>query len=403
MRRSWRQPRFRESEAPSVTPRAARGPTDAAINRNTTVLVVDNNAGHRAIACSVLERESYRVVLAAGGDEAIAATLAERPDCILMDIRMPDLDGIAACEQIRAMAGGAAIAVVFVTAHGDAEAIERALAGRGDDFITRPFLPGELIVRVQTALRSRRLATERNELVAQLEHQRDHLQRVELQKEQLVAFLVHDMRNPVTAIDFLAQLVQRSPEDARRSLGAATKIRCETGALSRMITNLLDIARAEAGQLAPIIQAVDAVALVNRVRDELSPRACEAGIEIDTDVVVPVFHADAELISRVLANLIENAIRHAPRGSQVRVAVAPSAEGIELRVADAGPGVAQDMRQVVFERFQTGAGVAGRTNHGLGLAFCKLAVEAHSGQIWIEDGRPGAVFCVRLVDVERRN
>jgi signal transduction histidine kinase len=98
----------------------------------------------------------------------------------------------------------------------------------------------------------------------------------------------------------------------------------------------------------------------------------------------------------VLANLLDNAIGHAPPGSQVRVTVAQAAEGIELRVSDAGPGVRRDMREATFERFQSGPENAGRRNHGLGLAFCKAAAEAHGGRIWIEDGSPGTVFCVRL-------
>ena len=107
-------------------------------------------------------------------------------------------------------------------------------------------------------------------------------------------------------------------------------------------------------------------------------------------------HADPELITRVIANLVDNAIRHAPEGSEIRVALAPSYSGVELRVADAGPGVPREAREAVFERFRSGNGNATHTNRGLGLAFCKLAVEAHHGRIWIEDASPGAVFCVSL-------
>jgi len=369
---------------------------------STTILVVDDNAANRALARAVLEDEGYRVVLATGGEEAVAVTAAEHPDCILMDIRMPTIDGVAACEMIRATPGGHEIAIVFVTAQRDVEAFDRALAAGGDDFITKPFLPGELIVRVQTALCLRRMAIERSKLFGQLKHQRDQLQRVELQKEQLVAFLVHDLKNPVNAIDLLAQTVLRNAEDVQRSRGTAAKIRSEASALNRMIMSLLDIAKAAEGQLAPAMCAIDTVSLVRGVLDDLRSCASTAGVEIDMDVVAPVLHADPNLISRVLANLLDNAIGHAPPGSQVRVAVARAAEGIELRVSDAGLGVRQDMREAIFERFQSGPENAGRRNHGLGLAFCKAAVEAHGGRIWIEDGCPGAVFCVRLADIDRR-
>lgn len=101
---------------------------------------------------------------------------------------------------------------------------------------------------------------------------------------------------------------------------------------------------------------------------------------------------------RVLANLIENAIRHAPGGSTVRVSAQAVAGGAELRVTDAGRGVPELLRDQVFERFVSAGAEATLTNRGLGLAFCKVAVEAHGGRIWIEDAAPGAAFCIRIAD-----
>jgi signal transduction histidine kinase len=109
--------------------------------------------------------------------------------------------------------------------------------------------------------------------------------------------------------------------------------------------------------------------------------------------------ADEDLFRRTLTNLVENAIRHAPPATSVAVAAARLADGTELRVADAGSGIPQEMRDKVFDAFvqvESGVHAASRRSRGLGLTFCRLAVEAHGGRIWIEDGSPGAVFCVRL-------
>ncbi len=366
------------------------------------VLVVDDNAENRALARAALEGEGYIVVLATTGEEAVAVAAAEQPACILMDVRMPKLDGIAACERIRQQPGGDTVAIIFVTAQRDVDTFDRALAAGGDDFITKPYRPAELIVRVQTALRLRRIAIERGELYAQLKHQRDALQRIELQKEQLVAFLVHDLKNPVNAIDLFAQSLERGADDPERVRRSTGKIREETRALLRMITNLLDISKADEGRLAPQVTRVPADALIQDVLAELSASATRAGVSIGTEIATRELQADRDLTARVLANLIDNAIRHAPEGTEIRVVVVPVAGGVELRVADAGPGVPLELREAVFERFRSGAQSATRTNRGLGLAFCKLAVEAQGGRIWIEDGSPGAVFCVRLADVERR-
>jgi signal transduction histidine kinase len=167
----------------------------------------------------------------------------------------------------------------------------------------------------------------------------------------------------------------------------------------RMITNLLDIGRADEGQLAPVRSAVDPRALVAEVVDEMTARAVAASVELVSEIDAAPFRADADLVQRVLANLIENAIRHAPAGTAVRVRVTRVGGEVELRVIDAGPGVPIDQRPHVFERFVRGDHAA-RTNRGLGLAFCKLAIEAHGGRIWIEDAEPGAVFCARIPDAQ---
>lgn len=361
-----------------------------------TVLVVDDNHENVALARATLEDEGIRISTAGNGSDAIAAFERQPVDVVLLDVRMPVLDGIETSKRIRALPGGGDVAIVFVTAQRDVETFDNALAAGGDDFITKPYRPSELVVRVHTALRLRRLATERGELYAQLKRQRDDLQRLELHKQQLVAFLVHDLKNPVNTIDLHAQrILQHTAADAR-SRDAAAKIDDEARSLLRMITNLLDLGKADEGRLVPARQHLDAQALIEHAIAELSVRAASSQVTLVPDVQAPTVHADPGLIHRVLANLIENAIRHAPEDSQVRIAVAPAPDGVELSVADAGAGVPTERREQVFERFVSGDDSSMRTNRGLGLAFCKLAVEAHGGRIWVDDGHPGAVFHVVL-------
>lgn len=359
------------------------------------VLVADDNAENRALAKATLEDEGYTVVLANDGEQAVAAFSRESPGCILMDIRMPVLDGIAACERIRALPGGSDVAIIFLTAQREVETFDKALAVGGDDFVTKPFRPAELIVRVQTAMRLHQIATERGELVAQIKHQRDDLQRLQLQKEQFAAFLVHDLKNPVNSIELQAQVVARDANATDRAKRAAHSIQMESRALLRMITNLLDIAKADEGRLTPARQPVEVDKLVHAVTEELAVRAASSGVTLRADAPVTEVELDPDLIHRVLANLIENAIRHAPEGSEIHVSITRDDAATHVRVADEGPGVPPEARGKIFERFESGSS-ATRTNRGLGLAFCKVAVEAHGGRIWVEDGSPGAVFVIRI-------
>lgn len=366
------------------------------------VLVADDNAENRAVAKATLEDEGYEVILVGDGEQAVAAFSAREPDCVLLDIKMPKLDGVAACRQIRALPGGRDVPVVFLTALRDVETFDRAQVAGGDDFMTKPYRPNELVVRVEAALRLRRMASERNDLYAQIKHQRDDLLRLQLQKEQLAAFLVHDLKNPVNSIELQAEVVRRDQNGTERARRAAGRILDETRALMRMITNLLDISKADEGRLAPALVEIDLAALGAEVVNALRARAEAAGVTLEAEMAAASVRADRDLLRRVLENLVDNAIRHAPEGSAVRLQSSRAGGATEFRVADAGAGIPAEQRERVFERFVqvTEAQSSGRSNRGLGLAFCKLAVEAHGGTIRIEDGNPGAVFCVTLPHVD---
>jgi signal transduction histidine kinase len=365
----------------------------------STVLVVDDNEQNRLLAKDTLEDEGYRVVLASGGAEGIAAFQREQPGCILLDIRMPDVNGFAVCEQIRSLPHGAQTPVIFLTAMRDVDTFDRALRAGGDDFLAKPVHPQELVARVRTALKLRSLRSELHEHYELLKRQRDDLMRLHLQKERLTAFVVHDLKNPVNAMDLHAQLLLREgslPESARES---ATHIRSEARQLERMILNLLDLAKADEGQLTPRRSDVDLRALVEEVFGELGVAAEARNVMLGSGLETDRVHADRDLLRRTLVNLVENAIRHAPPGSSIRVIALRLVGGTEVRVADAGVGIPPEMRDKVFNPFvqiESGDHPVARRGRGLGLTFCKHAVEAHGGRIWIEDASPGSVFCVRL-------
>src|SRR3569623_1809396 len=311
--------------SPARNARAMLGFCMASVVAVARELVVDDNAENRALAQATLEDEDIPSSVASSGPEALALIAAESFACILLDIRMPGMDGVEVCTRVRARPDGARIAILFLTAERDVATFDRALAAGGDDFVTKPFRPCERVARIYTAIRLRELTAVADSSVLERKQQRDVLHRVQLEKDQLTQFLVHDFKNPVNAIQLQAQRVLRSASD---------------------------------------------------------PRALDAA------------ERDRDLVHRVLANLVDNAIRHAPEHSRVTIAARPSAAGIELRVTDQGEGVPEELRPHVFDRYVSQC--TSLTSGGLGLAFCRVAVEAHGGRIWIEDAEPGAVFAIEL-------
>ncbi len=367
------------------------------------ILVVDDNEANRALAQHTLEDEGYIVFLAAKGDECLEIVMREAPDCVLLDIRMPGMDGFAVCEQLRKLPHGGDTPILFLTALRDVDTFDRVLQVGGDDFLTKPIRPTELVIRVQSALTLRRLRGEVREHYDLLKHQRDDLLRLQLQKERLMAFVVHDLKNPVNSMDLHAQLLLRDkglPAEARDS---AAQIRSEARQLTRMIVSLLDLAKADEGQLSPQRKDVELGAMMADILAELALTAQNRKVTLQSSILAERVHADPDLLRRTLTNLIENATRYAPPETSIRIDAKRVGAEVEVRIADAGGGIPPDMREKVFDPFvqvEHGDDTVGRSGRGLGLTFCKRAVEAHGGRIWIEDGAPGTVFCVSFRDAD---
>lgn len=369
--------------------------TDESATPKSKILVADDNEANRALAKNTLEDEGHQVILANDGREAIEAFRREAPDCVILDVRMPDIDGFVACEKIRALPGGAEVPTIFLTALRDVDTFDRALQVGGDDFLTKPVRPAELVARVETALKLRRMRAELREHYDLLKQQRDALLRVQLQKERLMAFVVHDLKNPVGAMDLHAQLLLRDRTIAESSRESATQIRNEARQLSRLILNLLDLAKGDEGKLFAKRTDVALGSLVNELMAELAVTAAARGTHLEAKLAVERVSADPDLLRRLLMNLLDNAMRHAPPGSTVSVAARSTGEGVELSIQDQGPGVPSELRDRIFDPFvqaERSQQDLTRTGRGLGLAFCRLATEAHGGRIWIEEGSPGAIF-----------
>jgi signal transduction histidine kinase len=363
------------------------------------ILVVDDNRENRALAQATLEDEGYRVLLAPTGESGIRLFEEEQPDCVLLDVRMPGTDGFAVCARVRALPGGEHTPVVFLTALRDVETFDRALKAGGDDFLTKPVRPAELVIRVRAALKLRRMSAELAEHYALVRHQRDDLMRLTLQKERLTSFVVHDLKSPVNTLDLYAQLLLEDRSLPERARASVQHIRDEARSLLRLVLNLLDISKSEEGRLVPALARIDLGALMREIREAFSMRAKSAVLALEAEVGVTAVTADDDLLRRVLENLVDNAIRHSPPGSAIVLSSVERDGAVEIRVADGGPGIEPAARDKVFERFvqlEQDPTIKRSGGRGLGLAFCKLAVEAHGGKIWVEDGRPGAVFCVRL-------
>ena len=253
---------------------------------------------------------------------------------------------------------------------------------------------------------SKRVAAEeahrqKTELLRQLEENYDKLQRVEKARDNLLHMIVHDMKNPLQVILSSMQLLQDEQVDNvnGRSNAYLDETILQTRRLIELVNSLLDINKLESGDLPLHLAECDLRVAVRRAISSVSLLAGSRAIEdfLPSDPVPVV--CDSEIIHRVLVNLVSNAIHHTPDGTRISVNATPGDPCARVEVTDNGPGIPMDQQARIFEKFASSNHTFTRHHRstGLGLPFCKLAVEAHGGSIGFQSnaGR-GTTFWVQL-------
>ncbi len=362
------------------------------------VLLIADREDNRAALSEPLAREGYAVVSAASVEDAREVLAGRAPDVALLDLSGGVSVGVSGCHRLRSLPELAATSVIFIAGPGEGELEQRAFELGIDDLLVKPVGPTELRVRVRFLLRVKQSERE-------LEHRNRDLLRLQRQKDELGALLVHELRNPLAAVmtnaAYLIELgtLQGDDEQALRDIVSAAE------SMTRMVMNLVDLHQSEDRGLPLRVEAIEPGRLIGDVVNAMRRRAGERSHKLGARVEgeVPVLHGDYELLRRVFENLVDNALRNTPRGGEVDLECRSSGSMIEFGVRDQGPGVPEDMRTRVFEKYvQLEARPKGpiRTSRGLGLAYCKAAVEAHGGTIGVESAEQGgALFrvCLPLV------
>ena len=262
-----------------------------------------------------------------------------------------------------------------------------------------------LALQLTGAIRNAMRFEEVNKLYRELESTYATLRQAEQMRDDLVHMIVHDLHNPLTVINFSLSMLERMvnapprPEAAMKSIRRAQK---SAKQMMGMIDELLDVSRLDAGELQLRFTLVDFIKLVNEKSEDYrlqAPTAAKTFIT-KTPVTLPPLVADAALLGRVIDNLLSNAFKHTPAGGQIELNVECQAEVVCLSVRDTGPGIPLAYQDRIFDKFVQAtkpAQGALRIGTGLGLAFCRLAVEAHGGKIWVESvPEQGSTFIFTL-------
>ncbi len=365
------------------------------------VLIADDYDRMRSMLGNCLAARGYAVDLACNGREAVEHAALGGVDLFILDVDMPEVDGLEACRRIRAMPGYDSAPILFVTGLDDEDLYDRALLAGADDFLHKPVEPTELLLRVSSLLRLRDLRQEVQRSLDALVAQHEELAKQAGRRQELAGMIVHDLRSPISAALISARMLLGSEELPVEQRDSAESIVAACDRIHRMVLDIFDLEHARGAPI-PAAAPTELWAILESAVREATMRGRADRIVVELErAAVPteqvLGHGDA--LRRIFDNLLDNALRHAPTDSTVQVRAYALPGRLGLRFADAGPGVADEHKQRIFEPYVQLTSPDPRSGRGLGLAYVKLAVEAFGGRVWVEDNTPtGAVFCVELLE-----
>ncbi len=348
------------------------------------LLVVDDDAMNRDVLSRRLERQGHRVFTASSGAMALQLMQEKAFEVVLLDIMMPDMDGYEVLGHLKADERLRHVPVIMISAIDEVQSVVRCIEAGAEDYLAKPFDPTLLKARIGASLEKKRGRDRESVLYEQLQTNYKRLEEVEKLRDDMRNMIVHDLRTPLTSVIVGVEMLG-SHGDLSESQRDMIAIAAGGGkTLLGMINDLLDVEKMESGtsqlRYEPLSAATLIAAAVEQVGSLAEMEGTALVIELRGDLL---FAGDENMLSRTLVNLIANAIKFTHAGTVTISAARDGAANIRFAIRDTGAGIPPEAFERIFEKFgQLDAG--NRVGTGLGLAFCKLAVEAHGGRIEVE-------------------
>ncbi|MCK4294555.1 MAG: hybrid sensor histidine kinase/response regulator [Planctomycetes bacterium] len=356
-----------------------------------TILVIDDEKGMRDACCQTLTKDGYRTETAVDGDSGLQKIRDVKPALILVDLKMPGMNGMELLERIRDIDPN--IVSVVITGYATIESAVEAMKRNAYDFLAKPFTPDQLRIVIKRGLERRRLAVDS----ARLRREK------EMMKENFVTLVSHQLRSPLASVKqyfgvIIGGFTGEVGTEQKEMIEKASKYIDD---LLQIINDWLDMSRIESGEITEGFEPVALAPVLSETLELLKPlaEAKKVTIKLNLRDDVPMVQGDQEVLKQAFANLISNGIRYNREGGVVIVSVGEEVNDLVVEISDTGIGISKDNLHFIFDEFfrvksKETRGVSGT---GLGLPIAKRIIEAHNGSIKVvsEVGK-GSTFCVYL-------
>jgi signal transduction histidine kinase/predicted metal-dependent phosphoesterase TrpH len=363
-----------------------------------TILIVDDERDLVEMLAYNLGKRGYRVIRAYDGFEAWEKIEPERPDLLILDLMMPNLDGWELCKMIRRSENRATqeMGILMLTAKAMSEDKVYGLEIGADDYLSKPFSLNELILRVAKLI-------QKQKTVFQLREEIDSLGSLVEKKESNLRTLAHDLKSPLISIGFSAKRMLRRYQNEEMT-GPLKTIYDSSLHLTRWVDETLSAKDLSSSGWQDQMAEVDIKSLVRQAIDLLKENSSEKGVGIQLRIYpsIPVISCHEPLMYRALVNLLSNALKYTPRGGEIEVSIHAyfNKKGtgvLEISIRDTGIGICEEDKEKIFQPYYRGRNASSEEGKGLGLAFVKEVIDLHGGKILVQsEPNVGSIFSILL-------
>ena len=345
--------------------------------KNPAVLLVDDVPKNLQVLGSTLSKEGYRIAAAMNGKKALEMIEKTRPDLILLDVMMPEMDGFETCQILKSRPETRDIPVIFLTAKTETEDIIKGFELGAVDYISKPFNSSELLVRVRTHL-------DLQEKKEQLAEQNEIISRISNERKELLHVLCHDLSNPFSSIVSIMEIVKFAPDyqEWKKHLLTLAHNGLDIIALIRKIRAIED--KKMDLQLNPVKLNL----LVDDSHLALSPKFQQKKIQLESDIdeSIQVMVEEVSFLNSVLNNIFTNAIKFSFPEGKISITAKVQQGVVTFTVRDYGIGIPEKLLNDLFNinKATSRDGTEGEPGTGFGMPLIKKFVEAYGGSIRVE-------------------